>query len=229
MEPSKVVSRDAWIAARKELMQKEKEFTRQRDALSAARRALPRVRVDKVYAFEGEAGRVTLPELFDGKRQLLVYHFMFDPSWEQGCKSCSLLADNFDASVVHLRARDTAFVAVSRAPLAKLHAFRARMGWTFPWLSSLESDFNYDFGVSFRSADEGKGAYNFGTMDGAGEAPGLSAFLREGDDVLHTYSTYSRGLDLLIGTYNYLDLTALGRQEADLPYGMAWVRHHDRY
>ena len=229
MEPSKVVSRDAWVAARRELLQKEKEFTRQRDALSAARRALPVVRVDKAYAFEGEAGRVTLPELFDGKRQLLVYHFMFDPSWEQGCKSCSFLADNFDASVVHFRARDTAFVAISRAPLAKLHAFRGRMGWTFPWLSSLESDFNYDFGVSFRTADEGKGAYNFGTMDHAGEAPGLSAFLREGDDVFHTYSTYSRGLDILIGTYNYLDFTPLGRQEADLPYGMAWVRHHDRY
>jgi predicted dithiol-disulfide oxidoreductase (DUF899 family) len=164
--------------------------------------------------------------------QLIVYHFMLDPSWESGCKSCSLIADNIEGGFVHFAARDTAFTMVSRAPLAKIEAFKARMGWTFPWVSSSSSEFNYDFGVSFRTDADG-GAYNYGAPGGgddeAGERPGLSCFLREGDEVFHTYSTYARGLDLLIGTYHYLDLTPLGRHEEDLPYGMAWVKHHDKY
>jgi predicted dithiol-disulfide oxidoreductase (DUF899 family) len=157
---------------------------------------------------------------------------MFDPTWTDGCKSCSLIADHVDGMLPHLAARDTAFAAVSRAPLAKLLAFKERMGWSFPWVSSAESDFNYDYGVSFRNDDKatGKPAYNYGTGSfPTSEAPGLSTFLRDGESVLHAYSTYARGLDVLIGAYNYLDLTPLGRQEEALPYGMAWVKLHDRY
>jgi predicted dithiol-disulfide oxidoreductase (DUF899 family) len=234
MNRPKIVSQDEWLKARLALLEKEKAFSRQRDSLSAARRDLPAVKVEKPYAFQGSSGTQTLAELFGGKRQLIVYHFMFDPSWEEGCKSCSLLADHFDGMRPHLGARDASFVAISRAPLPKLLAFQKRMGWTFPWLSSAETDFNYDFGVSFRAEDktEGKAAYNYGSGKfPTSEAPGLSVFLREegGSSVLHTYSTYSRGLDILIGAYNYLDLTPLGRQEEGLPYGMAWVKHHDKY
>ena len=232
MNHPKIVSQDEWLNARKALLDKERAFSRERDALSAARRELPMVKVDKPYAFEGSSGHKTLPELFDGRRQLIVYHFMFDPSWEEGCKSCSLIMDHVDGMLPHLGARDTSFAVISRAPLGKLLAFQKRMGWSFPWLSSSESDFNYDYGVSFRSVDktEGKDGYNYGTGKfPTSEAPGLSTFLREGDAVFHTYSTYSRGLDILIGTYNYLDLTPLGRQEEDLPYGMAWVKLHDKY
>ncbi|MDB5215392.1 MAG: hypothetical protein JWO86_3319, partial [Myxococcaceae bacterium] len=173
-------------------------------------------------------------DLFAGKRQLIVYHFMFDPSWEEGCKSCSLLADHFDGMRPHLGARDTSFVAISRGPLPKLLAFQKRMGWTFPWVSSAETDFNYDFGVSFRPEEkiDGKVPYNYGNVKfPQSEAPGLSVFLRDenGGGVLHTYSSYSRGLDLLIGAYNYLDVTPLGRQEKDLPFTMTWVKHHDKY
>jgi predicted dithiol-disulfide oxidoreductase (DUF899 family) len=228
----KTVSHEEWVAARKELLAKEKEFTRQRDALSAARRALPMERVTKEYTFQGAEGRATLRDLFGSRRQLIVYHFMFDPSWDEGCKSCSFLADNFDGSVVHLAARDTAFVAISRAPLAKLQAFKERMGWSFPWLSSFESDFNYDYHVSFRPEDKEAGNVEYNYTKGAfpvSEAPGASVFFREGDQIFHSYSTYARGLDILLSTYNYLDLTPLGRNEADLPYGMAWVRHHDKY
>lgn len=237
MTHPKIVSQTEWLAARKNLLAKEKAFTKERDALSAARRDLPMVKVEKRYTFEGAGGHATLDQLFADKRQLIVYHFMFDPSWEEGCKSCSLVADHFEGSLPHLRARDVAFAAISRAPLAKLTAFQKRMGWTFPWLSSAGSDFNYDFGATFR--EDGNGStqsYNFGTgnfrgrfFDSNAEAPGLSVFLRDGADVLHTYSTYSRGLDILIGAYNYLDLTPLGRQEATMKYGMEWVRHHDKY
>jgi predicted dithiol-disulfide oxidoreductase (DUF899 family) len=231
MNRPKIVSQDEWLGASKALLAREKAFSKERDALSAARRDLPMVKVTKPYSFEATSGRQTLGEAFQGRRQLIVYHFMFDPSWEEGCKSCSLLADHFDGMLPHLAARDTMFVAIARAPLPKLVAFQKRMGWTFPWLSSAETDFNYDYGVSFRADDtSAKAAYNFGTTEHRGsEAPGLSTFLREGDDVFHTYSTYARGLDALIGAYNYLDLTPLGRQEADLPYGMAWVKHHDKY
>jgi len=196
----KIVSQDEWLKARKELLAKEKAFSRERDALSAARRDLPVVKVDKPYSFESASGRKTLADLFGGKRQLIVYHFMFDPTWEEGCKSCSLIADHVDGMLPHLGARDVAFTAISRAPLPKLVAFQKRMGWNFPWLSSAETDFNYDYGVSFRLEDKTPSTYNYveqkPTMS---ELPGLSVFVREGDDVFHTYSTYSRGLDILIG------------------------------
>ena len=228
----RVVSRAEWIEARKTLLAREKDFTRERDALSAARRELPMVKVEKRYVLEDPMGSHELVDLFAGKRQLVLYHFMFNPSWEVGCKSCSYVADNFVGASIHLAARDTAFAVVSRAPLAKIDAYKKRMGWTFRWLSSSGSDFNYDFHVSFRPEDvEAKRAeYNYAPRPfPMSEAPGVSVFLREGGDVFHSYSTYGRGLDLLIGTYNYLDLTPLGRQEAELPQGMSWVRRHDEY
>jgi predicted dithiol-disulfide oxidoreductase (DUF899 family) len=190
------------------------------------------VRVDKSYVFDTSEGKKSLRDLFGSSPQLIVYHFMFEPAWEDGCKSCSFLADGFDGSSKHLPARDTAFVAISRAPLEKLLAFRKRMGWTFPWASSHGTDFNVDFGVSFRKEDavDGKQLYNYArTKEGEMDMPGASTFLREGDDVFHTYSTYARGLDMLVGTYNWLDITPLGRHEEDLPWSMAWVRLHDRY
>lgn len=226
-----IVSRDEWTAARKRLLAKEKEFSRQRDALSAERRNLPMVAIAKEYAFQGPEGRRTLAELFDGKRQLLVYHFMFDPAWEAGCTACSYVADNFSGALVHLAARDTAFAVISRAPLAKIEGFRKRMGWTFPWLSSFGTDFNHDFQVTL---DETHAVYNFAPVFAQpegypqeGEREGLSVFLRDGERVFHTYSTYQRGLDLLLNTYNLLDLTPLGRQEEDGI--MRWLRYHDQY
>lgn len=232
MSRPRIVSRDEWTRARKELLAKEKEFNRARDALSAERRQLPWVKVDKEYVFQDPRGRATLHDLFNGRRQLIVYHFMFDPSWEEGCKSCSYVADNFQGSPAHLAARDVSFVAISRAPLAKIEAFKGRMGWTFRWLSSFDTDFNHDYHVSFRPEDkvEGKVEYNYTSQEfPLSEAPGLSVFFRDGNEVFHTYSTYARGLDILIGTYNYLDLTPLGRDEEQLPYTMSWLRHHDRY
>jgi predicted dithiol-disulfide oxidoreductase (DUF899 family) len=232
MSQPKIVSRDEWIFARKELLQKEKELDRRRDALSAERRSLPCVKIEKEYAFEGPGGRVSLRDLFQGRRQLVVYHFMFNPSRDEGCAGCSLLADTFDGGSLHLPARDVSLVAVSRAPLAKLEAFKKRMGWRFAWVSAGESDFNYDFQVSFRQEemDTGAVAYNYEKRAFPhADAPGLSVFLRDGGDVLHTYSTFARGLDLLISTYNYLDLTPLGRNEGGLPFPMSWVHHHDRY
>ena len=227
-----VVSREEWLVARKRLLAREKEATRQRDALAAERRALPMVRIEKPYAFAGPEGRRSLLDLFTGRPQLIVYHFMFDPTWSEGCKSCSLFADTFNGAVQHLRGRDTAFAAISRAPLEKLLAFQRRMGWSFPWYSSAASDFNYDFHVTFTPEDHaaGRTEYNYVIQRfPESEAPGSSVFLRDGDEVFHTYSTYARGLDHLIGTYNLLDLTPLGRHEEGLPHTMAWVRHHDRY
>ena len=232
MNRPNIVSRNEWLTARKRFLQKEKEFDRRRDELAAQRRELPCEKIEKDYVFMGPEGRVSLRDLFDGRRQLIVYHFMFDPRWEEGCKSCSLLADTFDGGSLHLPARDVSFVAISRAPLSKIEAFKKRMGWSFRWLSSSETDFNYDFGVSFKPEDVERGPvdYNYSKQQFHElEAPGVSVFLRDGNDVLHTYSTYARGLDLLISTYNYLDLTPLGRNEKDLPYGMSWVRHHDKY
>jgi predicted dithiol-disulfide oxidoreductase (DUF899 family) len=226
------VTREEWIEARKALLAKEKAFMRERDALSAARRALPMVRVDTRYLFEEANGQRSLAELFEGRRQLIIYHFMFDPSWDEGCKSCSYVADHFGGALAHLAARDTSFAVISRAPLSKLESFKKRMGWTFRWLSSSGTDFNYDYHVSFRPEDVAAKAieYNYEKRSfPMSEAPGLSVFLREGQDIFHTYSTYARGLDLVINTYNYLDLTPLGRQEEGLPYAMAWVRHHDKY
>ena len=249
------VSREEWLVARKALLAKEKEFTRQRDALSALRRRLPMVEIDKAYLFEGPDGTVRLLDLFEGRRQLIVYHFMFDPNdpppgksgepWDEGCSGCSFLVDNI-GHLAHLHARDTSLVLVSRAPLAKIIPFKARMGWTVPWFSSFGSDFNYDFHATldeavapveynYRNQAElaGKGESHFAQ----GEAHGLSVFLRDGDRIFHTYSTYARGVDPLNGTYNYLDLTPLGRQEdwEESPEGWPqaptyeWVRHHDRY
>jgi predicted dithiol-disulfide oxidoreductase (DUF899 family) len=228
MNRPKIVSHDEWIAARKTLLAKEKAFDRQRDALSAERRALPMEKVEKPYTFETSTGKATLRDLFEGRKQLIVYHFMFDPSWEAGCKSCSLLADTFDGASVHLPARDASFVAISRAPLAKLEAFEKRMGWKFRWVSSAGTDFNYDYQVSAREGEKTEYNYAESTFPSA-EKPGASVFLRDGDDVFHTYSTYARGLDHLIATYSYLDLTPVGRNEQDQKYGMEWVRHHDKY
>src|SRR5262249_39151522 len=206
------------------------------DGLSAERRELPMVKVEKEYTFEGPTGRATLRDLFERRRQLIVYHFMFDPSWDEGCKSCSHLADNFAGILIHLAARDTSFAVVSRAPLAKIESFKKRMGWTFPWFSSFGSDFNYDFHVTLDEA-EGSAEYNYESSAkllqagkiwfAKGELPGMSVFLREGDTVFHTYSTYQRGLDLFLNTYNFLDATPLGRQEAGDRI-QAWIRHHDK-
>ena len=232
MEMPNVVSRDKWIAARKQLLAKEKEWNRKRDRLSAERRKLPMVRVEKDYVFEGPHGRRTLGDLFDGRRQLLIYHFMFEPDHEEGCKSCSFVADNFAGALVHLAARDTSFAVISRAPLEKIERFKRRMGWSFPWLSSFGTDFNYDFQVT---TDESHTEYNYaplaiqvGKVPPWGEMPGLSVFLRDGERLFHTYSTYTRGLDLFLNTYNFLDHTPLGRQEEGRS-AMEWLRHHDKY
>jgi predicted dithiol-disulfide oxidoreductase (DUF899 family) len=228
----KVVSRKQWLAARKRLLAKEKAFTKQRDALSRQRRALPWVKVDKAYTFDAPGGPVTLADLFDGKSQLVVYHFMFTPSWEEGCKHCSFWADNFNPIIVHLNHRDTAFAAISRAPLAKLERFKARMGWIFKWVSSSASDFNHDYQVSFTPAElkSGKALYNFGTMKPGSmkDLQGVSVFYKDARrNVFHTYSTFARGIDLLNTAYNYIDLVPKGRDEADGP--QRWVRYHDRY
>lgn len=228
-----VVSREAWTAAREALLAREKTFTRERDRLSAARRALPWVRVDKPYRFAGPDGAETLAELFGGRSQLIVYHFMFGPDWAEGCPGCSLLADTIDGAAVHLAQRDVTLLAVSRAPLARIAPFQRRMGWRFKWVSSHASDFNVDFGVSFTEADRAAGTvrYNFAEQPFVSdELSGLSVFYRDRSGaVFHTYSSYGRGGDLLIGVYNYLDLVPKGRDEAGLAFGMAWVRHHDRY
>jgi predicted dithiol-disulfide oxidoreductase (DUF899 family) len=228
-----IVSRDEWLAARQALLVREKEFTRQRDRLSAARRELPWVAVDKPYRFDGPDGPETVADLFAGRSQLIVYHFMFGPNWEEGCKSCSFLADHLDGAVVHLAQRDVTLVIVSRAPLARIQAFQQRMGWRFKWVSSDGSDFNFDHQVSFAEAElaAGKVYYNYGWGPfPADEAPGVSVFYRDAAGaVFHTYSAYARGLDMLVGTYNVLDLAPKGRDEDELDFTMEWVRHHDRY
>jgi predicted dithiol-disulfide oxidoreductase (DUF899 family) len=226
----RIVSEAEWLEARKALLAKEKEFTRLREELAGERRALPWVKVEKNYVFEAREGKVTLADLFDGKGQLIVQHFMFGPDWNEGCPSCSFWTDNFNGIDVHLAHRDTAFVLVSRAPIDKLEAYAKRMGWNLRWVSSLGNDFNFDFAVSF-PPDEAAKAYNFGTIKPHGqENPGLSAF-RRGDDgaIYRTYSTYARGLDMLNGTYQLLDITSKGRDEDGLPFTMSWLRRHDRY
>jgi len=228
----RVVSKAEWLVARKELLAKEKEFTRAWDALSAERRKLPWIKVEKEYAFDTPTGKVSLARLFEGKNQLIVYHFMFSPEWEQGCPGCSLVADHFDGPAVHLAQRDVAFTAVSRSPLAKIEAFKKRMGWRFNWVSSFASDFNYDYRVSFTKDEVAGGKiYNFETSSfKEEEGPGLSVFYKNGDgEVFHTYSTYGRGLEDFMGVYRFLDAVPKGRNEGDLPQSMAWVRHHDRY
>lgn len=230
---NRVVSREEWTAARRELLTKEKELTRLRDGLSRARRELPWVKVDKEYVFDGPNGQETLSELFDGRSQLLVYHFMFDPSWSEGCKSCSFWADNFNGITAHLNHRDVTMVAISRAPFETLQAFKKRMSWSFKWLSSFHTDFNRDYHVSFTPEEQQKrtGYYNYERSGfPAPEAPGVSVFYKDSaGGVFHTYSCYARGLDAINGAYQLLDLVPKGRDEAGLPSSMAWLRHHDRY
>jgi predicted dithiol-disulfide oxidoreductase (DUF899 family) len=233
MQPHSIVSREEWIEARKAHMAREKEFTRARDRLAEERRALPWVLVDKDYVFDGPNGRAKLAGLFAGRPQLIVQHFMFAPDWDAGCKSCSFWADGFERMIPHLAARDTTLVAVSRAPLEKLEAFKKRMGWTFDWYSSEGSDFNYDFAVSFTPEEikAGHVRYNFGTSGfGIEDAPGISVFCRdETGHIFNTYSCFARGLDMMNAAYHYLDLTPLGRHEEGLPYPMDWVRLRDQY
>jgi predicted dithiol-disulfide oxidoreductase (DUF899 family) len=233
IDTHRVVSRDDWIAERTTLLAHEKELTRLRDQIARERRALPWVRIDKDYVFDTPEGKRTLADLFGGRRQLLVQHFMFGPGWEQGCPSCSYMADHNDGMDVHLAHRDVTLVAVSRAPLAQIERFRHRMGWKFGWVSSHDSDFNYDFGVSFTPEEVAKGeiTYNFGPRRFAlEELPGVSVFFKDdANDVFHTYSTYGRGVEVMMGTYNMLDLVPKGRDERDVGHKMEWVRHHDRY
>jgi predicted dithiol-disulfide oxidoreductase (DUF899 family) len=229
-----VVSHDKWVAARTAFLAKEKEFTKLRDDLSRQRRALPWEKVEKNYVFEGPEGKESLADLFAGKSQLIVYHFMFSPDWSEGCPSCSFWADNFNGIPIHLRHRDVTFVAISRAPLSKLQAFEKRMGWSFKWLSSANNDFNYDLGVSFRPADTAKGnvVYNYQKdpeMKMA-DREGASAFYKNSKgEIFHTYSAYARGIDLMNTAYNYLDIAPKGRDEDKLEWTQVWVRRHDQY
>jgi predicted dithiol-disulfide oxidoreductase (DUF899 family) len=233
MQPHKIVSHDQWIAARKAYLAEEKAFSRARDALAKKRRELPWEKVEKKYVFDTPSGKQTLADLFGGKSQLIIYHFMLGPDWEAGCPSCSFLADHFGGSVIHLEQRDVSFVVVSRAPLAQIEKFKARMGWHFKWMSSFGGDFNHDYQVSASPEEKASGTamYNYEmTTFPSGERPGASAFFKnEAGEVFHTYSTYGRGLDILIGAYNFLDLAPKGRDEGGLEWSMAWVRHHDRY
>jgi len=229
----RVVSHADWLRARTEFLAREKEFTRQRDELNRQRRELPWERVEKRYVFEGSRGTETLSDLFDGRNQLLVYHFMFSPEWDEGCPHCSFWADSFDGAEVHLAQRDVTFLAVSRAPLAKLEAFRRRMGWRFKWVSSFGTDFNFDYQASFTPEQLARGSviYNYREeeMDMA-DREGLSAFYKDAQGaVFHTYSTYARGIDLINSAYNLLDLAPKGRDEDGLEFTQAWVRYHDRY
>jgi predicted dithiol-disulfide oxidoreductase (DUF899 family) len=230
MKANEVVDAAEWERARKALLAKEKEFGRARDALSEARRALPWQRVEKRYVFDGPAGEVALGDLFQGRSQLVIYHFMFGPNAELGCKSCSFWADNFERNVVHLAHRDVSLAAISRAPLDKLTAFQKRFGWTFPWVSSGKSDFNFDYHVSFEPG-RGDGTYNYAPKTGGmTELPGISVFARDESGALfHTYSTYARGLELMNSAYSFLDLVPKGRDEKELPNPMAWLRLRDTY
>jgi predicted dithiol-disulfide oxidoreductase (DUF899 family) len=232
MQSHKVVSHEDWLAARRQLLADEKEFTRLRDRLSQQRRDLPWERVDKDYVFDGPGGPETLAQLFDGKHQLAVYHFMLGPGWKEGCKSCSYWADNFNGIEVHLRQRDVSFLAISRAPLSEIEAFQQRMGWTFKWVSSCGGDFNYDYQVSARPEQlaSGEVVYNYApskmTIE---ERPGISVFYRDDEGtIFHTYSCYARGLDMLNGAYHWLDLVPRGRDETGT-HKMTWVRLHDEY
>ena len=228
-----VVSNEEWLQARKALLDQEKALTRSRDELSRKRRELPWVKVENDYVFDGLQGSVTLSELFAGRTQLMTYHFMFGPDWAEGCPSCSMVADSIAGALSHLAQRDTTLVMVSRAPIGKIDAFRKRMGWNCQWVSSYRNTFNRDYHVSFTKDEMERGEmyYNFGVNRfPADEAPGMSVFYRDdAGSVFHTYSTYARGLEGLLGAYDLLDMTPKGRDEDQLPFGMAWVRHHDRY
>ena len=228
-----VVPGDRWVAERKALLAREKELMRLHDQVARERRGLPWERVEKDYTFDTSEGRRSLADLFEGRRQLLVQHFMFGPGWEQGCPSCSFMADHTDGMNVHLAHRDITFVAIARAPLADIQRFRSRMGWKFNWVSSHGSDFNRDFHVSFTLEERAHGEvyYNYGmTAFPAEEAPGVSVFYKnDAGEIFHTYSTFGRGVEVMMGAYYMMDLTPKGRDEEDVPYKMQWVRHHDRY
>ncbi|WP_137388013.1 DUF899 domain-containing protein [Rhodoligotrophos defluvii] len=228
-----IVTREAWLAARKALLEKEKEHTKARDQLNEQRRALPWVKVEKAYVFDTPAGKKSLGDLFDGKTQLIVNHFMLGPDWEAGCVGCSFGADHIDAALVHVQQADASFVAISRAPLPQIEAYKQRMGWRFPWVSSYDSDFNYDFHVSFRKEDLAKGKvfYNFRELDTADSAipeelPGLSVFYRDHRGIFHTYSTYARGYEEVLTAFMILDRVPKGRNESSI---MNWVKRHDEY
>ena len=233
MQNQNIVPRDEWLKARRKLLEEEKQFTRLRDQLSLKRRKLPWVKVDTEYLFEGPDGKQSLSDLFEDKSQLIVYHFMYGPDWQEGCPSCSFWADNFNGIDIHLRHRDANLVVISRASLDTLEAYKNRMGWSFKWLSSLGSDFNYDYQVSFTADELEKGEmfYNFSMSSfPADEAPGISVFYKSPEgDVFHSYSCYARGLDMLNGAYHYMDLLPKGRDEDDLDFTMAWLRRHDQY
>ncbi len=227
-----IVNHEDWVEARTALLTKEKEFNKLRDELAQARRDLPWEKVDEEYLFEGPNGNESLADLFDGRSQLIVYHFMFGPNWEEGCKSCSFMADHFDPTIIHLNQRDVSMVVISNGPLDRIQAFQKRMGWTFKWMSALGTSFNSDYNVSFTEEElKGEITYNYkqqaSSMD---ELPGLSVFVRDKDGTIyHTYSTYARGLDPMLTTYQYLDLVPKGRDEAELPFSMAWIDFHDSY
>jgi predicted dithiol-disulfide oxidoreductase (DUF899 family) len=232
--PHQIVSRSEWTTARAELLVEEKKLTRLRDQVSERRRELPWVKVEKNYVFDGPNGRETLSDLFDGRGQLVVRHFMFGPDWEEGCVGCSFWSDHLDGALVHLEHHDVSVVVVSRAPFGKIEAFRRRMGWRFKWVSSFGSDFNYDFGVSFTPEQlaSGKVVYNYGLTDRVGEEmPGTSVFYKDPDgQIAHTYSSFARGGEAMLGTYALLDLTPKGRDETGPGHNLTdWVRLHDRY
>ena len=228
-----VVSHSEWIEARKALLDKEKHFTKLRDELSQQRRKLPWEKVETNYIFDAPSGQVSLADLFNGRNQLIIYHFMYGPDWEVGCKSCSFLADHFDPAIVHLNARDVSFVAVSRAPLETLEAYKERMGWRFPWVSSYKNDFNRDYNVSFteEEIERGDAYFNYKNKGfSSTEAPGASVFYKGSDGTIyHTYSVFERGLDMFITAYHYLDIVPKGRDEEGLGYTMEWLRRHDEY
>lgn len=236
MNPQRIVTRDEWLVERKQHLAREKELTRLRDEVNRQRRALPWVKIDKSYVFEGPNGPESLSDLFEGRNQLIVYHFMFGPEWSEGCPSCSFVSDHIGPTLIHLAHRDVTLRVVSRAPIDRLEAFHKRMGWPFKWVSSLANDFNFDFDVSFppERVVDGTVTYNYTSFDAAAgmpeEAHGISVFAKDEDGAIcHTYSSYARGADLLLGTYNFLDLVPKGRDEESFPFPMTWLRHHDRY
>jgi len=234
MTDHKTGTREEWLAARLELLEAEKELTRRSDELARRRQQLPWVKIEKNYVFESPQGKVTLADLFDGRSQLIVYHFMFHPEWREGCPSCSFVVDHLDGTIPHLAARDVSLVIVSRAPLAKIEAFKKRMGWRFRWVSSFGSDFNYDYHVSFTPEQRatGKVDYNYAMEEfPSDEAPGLRVLYKDpaSGEIFHTYSAYARGLDPLMLTYTLLDRVPKGRDEDQLGFSMEWLRHHDRY
>ncbi len=231
---NKVVSREEWIVERKKLLAREKEMSKLQEQLTKERQELPWVKIDKQYVFQGPDKKETLCDLFEGKRQLVVYHFMFQPDWTEGCKSCSLIADHYEPSIIHLKQRDVNMVTISKASIDRLEAFKKRMGWSFKWVSSLDSDFNSDFNVSFPGdlKDQKEVYYNYGMIPAfpSTEGPGMSAFYKDDDGtIFHTYSCFARGLEKFLTVYDILDIVPKGRDEKGLVYGMEWVRHHDKY